>query len=707
MVGKNLSTQDFAPGEPWAWSPSAEDLDRVRKLRKDDRRSWLLRPTSQWNVYTAVIPQNPSQRVSRTNIPQAIVAFVADFDMVADLQTIQGYLNQMSPELQPNLLEQSLSGKWRLHWLFARAVLVNSFEMASVVLETFCDKLKAATLLAGFDAASLRPSEVWTNGGVWYDFKKEPLSWEVCFGILCDVSRRKGDSLFGRAEIPLEVVGEKVKETFPGRWQGEFKLDAIGVRFWDPSADCPTGCQVKPDGMLCFTGNQSFVPWSQLFGQAWVDEQRALNLGRAAKDIYFDGDLYWTLIGSIWCSVTRQDIQLELRRRGLSDKKARGQTLSELERVLCHIQQENRVTGAAPLPSLRPGPLIFDNRRVLNTSDLTFVVPKQGGPDQFPFIQRLLDNFFKQPPGMFPKEHFLGWLQRAVIAQTEYQQLMGQALVFCGPAQNGKSLICREIVAPLLGNRWANPYSYFTGLTEFNAELFHSTLLAIDDENAQDSLSSRSRFISKLKTFVVNEKHMYHAKFRTPVQVSWNGRICITLNNDATSIGLLPEVVEGTRDKLMFFESQDFVGKWPTNEEIKKLIAQELPYFCWWLLNDYKPSADIVVHDRCGIRSYFDPNVLRMSREQNPSYVFLELLKTWIHDSITWRDNGAPDWEGTPTELIRSIASTETLTFVSRGWDPASAGKALTALQRQGIVEYAEGRIGRVYTLNRDKILNA
>src|SRR5438309_2495325 len=157
-----------------------------------------------------------------------------------------------------------------------------------------------AILLPGYDAASQKPTQVWTNGGEWYEITKTPLSWELICGVAADAGKKCD---FAHAEIPLETVAAEVARRFPGKWQGEFKLDALGVRFWDETADCPTGCQVKPDGMLCFTGTKGFVYWREIFGIDWTNEQRALHLGRAAGDTYFDGRGYWQCVGGVWRSV--------------------------------------------------------------------------------------------------------------------------------------------------------------------------------------------------------------------------------------------------------------------------------------------------------------------------------------------------------------------------------------------------------------------
>ena len=38
-------------------------------------------------------------------------------------------------------------------------------------------------------------------------------------------------------EIPMDLVAAEVARQFPGRWTGDFKAGARGVRFWSPEGD--------------------------------------------------------------------------------------------------------------------------------------------------------------------------------------------------------------------------------------------------------------------------------------------------------------------------------------------------------------------------------------------------------------------------------------------------------------------------------------
>lgn len=708
LVAKNLVETNLTEGAPWEFCVADKD-NALKSMPKDKRRLALLKPKTSWNVYSAVRGYAKNLRISKDNPPGALLGIVADFDMVSDIETVIGYISQMPEKQRPNFIEVSLSNKIRLVWLFEREILTPSTEFCIALIEAFFEKLGIPTLLAGFDPASSKPTEMWTNGGIWYDVRPEPLEWEYCFGVVCDVSKKA--SLFNKGEIPLETIEEEVKKRFPQRWAGEFKLDALGIRFWDETADNSTGAQVKPDGMLCFTGKEPFMKWEQIFGRAWCEEQRVLNLGRAASDVYFDGKNYWEMQAGRWETSVRADICLRLKGRGLSDRCAKGQTQSDVERVLDHIQQVNRVQGAAPLINYAPGLVDLQGRRILNIQDLMPTQPKEGTgnpADDFPWMWQFLNGLFPHPE-LKPLDHMLAWLKRSYQVVLNHKRYMGQAVFLCGPKNNGKTLLCLRIIAPLMGNRIGNPIDFMTGETSFNSELFGAALLAVNDEDSPNSENSRKRMLARLKGLVVNPSHKYHAKFEKPVTIDWTGRIFVTLNDDPGSVGMLMEVERNTADKQNFFASQAYQGEYngkkgefPPQDELEKIIERELPLFAWWLLNIYVVPGDIIVNDRMGVKSYFDPRILQLADQQTFSSNLDELLDVWMSVDAYWQDDTNQTWEGTPTALLTALQTNMETTGIAREWTQQKVAKSLTSLAKRenGHITFV-GDAGREFSIKR------
>jgi hypothetical protein len=713
LCAKNLVVDTLVEGAPWDFNtPDAEN--KYLTIPKSKRRLDMLKPATAWNVYTPVKGVIASKRISKDNPPQTVFGAVADYDMVADSAVVFGYIDQKPANFRPAFFEQSLSKKGRLIWVFECGILMPSAEFCEAFFKLLFEKLGVPTLLAGYDPASTKPSQLWTNGAHWEvvdgagQDKQEPthfLSKEFLFGIVCEVSKKL--SIFDKGEIPMETIAAKAQEQFPGRWQGDFKLDAQGLRFWDPKADNETGCQVKPDGMLCFTGNEPFVKWEAIFGRDWCEEQKILNLGRAGEGLLFDGKNYWEPSGKRWDSIARCDALLRLTGRGLSDKVPRGATQSDAGRVLSHIQVHNRVIGAAPLINHPPGIVEVDGERILNTANLNPAQPVKGltgTTADFPFHWGLLSGHFPRPE-FLPLDHWLSWLQRGYSMLLDGRPLMGQAIFLCGPKNNGKTLICLHIAKPLLGNRVANPIENMLGETSFNSELFESALWAVNDEDSPATEAARRRMNAKLKGFVVNPSHKFHAKFQKPVTIYWNGRIFVTLNDDPGSVGMLPEVEANTKDKMMFFASQPYKGVFPPQHELEAILAKERPAFCWWLLNVYQTPAEILSHDRMGIKSYYDPVILELSHNQTFASNLGDLIGMWIDQDAYWTDATVKEWRGTPTALLSALQNNPGTAGIAQKWDQQKIAKSLTVLAKQGVnlVRHSIGA-GREFIITKNTI---
>jgi len=707
-VAKNLVDPHLVEGAPWDFTVP-DEANALKRMPKAKRRLELLKSSTAWSVYSSVIGVAPGLRVSKSNPAKLLRGLVVDYDMVSVPDTVVAYVNQMAAQNQPAFFETSLGGKARLVWLFERPILVPSTEFCQELIKTFLDKLGAPTLLPGYDPASTKPTEMWTNGGTWMTLAEDGsqpnvLSWEFCFGVVCEVSKKT--SLFANGEIPLTAIAEEVQKRWPGRWPGDFQIDAQGVRFWDPKADNSTGCQVKPDGMLCFTGNEPFVKWEQLFGRQWCEEQRILNLGRAGKDIFFDRRNYWELANGVWKTFSRVDVLLRLTGRGLSDRTPKGATQSDAARVLDHIQQVNCIDGAAPLINYPIGLVDLAGRRILNTADLAPVLPvagPTGDPEKdFPWLWKFHHGFFRHPE-LLPLDHALTWLRRGYSGILGHKRYMGQSVFVCGPRNNGKTLWALHVVAPLLGNRVANPLAYFKGETDFNAELFRASLLCVNDDTAPGSDAERRKMAAKIKGLVVNPQHKYHAKFENPITIDWQGRILITLNDDAGSVGMLTEIESNTRDKNMFFASQSFKGVFPPQDELEAIIARELPYFAHWLLNVYQPPASVLADDRMGVQSYFDPHILELSNSQTYASNLKELLEVWMDSDGYWMDEqNSGRWTGTPTSLLSCLQTCAACAGMARDWKQQAVAKSLVGLAKQegSGVTFGEGG-GRTFIITR------
>lgn len=698
FCARNLVQKDLTESTPWSFAPNSEELARLRGLKKEVRRQWMLTPDAHWNCYTPLRGMARNLRISNTNPPVGMRGLVLDFDAETDFPMIEKRVKELPEAFRPQYLELSLSRKCRIVWPFEKELLIPSSAFAAELIKAFIDKMGVRNLLAGYDAASEKPSEMWTNGGEWFELEGSPLSNTVCMGIYADVSKRhKG---FSVADVPLEAVKAEMELRFPGRWVGEFALDQLGVRFWDETADNTTGAQVKPDGMLCFTGTQPFMYWSDIFGRAWVDEQRVVNLGKAVEGIYFDNKQYWECVAGRWMPLQRPDVQLLLKNRGLSDKKAKGANVSDLERTLRAVQETGRIDGAAPLINYRPGLVEFQGRKILNTCTLNLPTcpdDATGDPSQFPFIWSLLNTMFALPEA---KDYYVAWAARYVWSIHNYVPTTGQAVFLCGPANNGKTLMLQKIIAPLVGNKYASPLEFFMGRSTFTDHLFEATLLVSNDDSPASNESEKVKFASSVKSFVVNPTQNYHPKFCQQIMIPWNGRYMSSLNDDAVSVGFLPEVNSNTADKMMFFRTKAREGKWPEKAELEGILERELPYFLKYLLI-YEAPEHVKSYDRCGVVSYFDPKLRELAHQQVYAYNLHELIGAWMNSESEF-DTPGKSIEVSPTDLLTRLSINPNLVSISKEWTVSKIAKSLTSLAKQKVegVEFV-GDGNRLFKLTK------
>jgi hypothetical protein len=166
------------------------------------------------------------------------------------------------------------------------------------------------------------------------------------------------------------------------------------------------------------------------------------------------------------------------------------------------------------------------------------------------------------------------------------------------------------------------------------------------------------------------------------VNIPWNGRLFVTLNDDPESVGLLPEVNANTKDKMMFFASRPYQGQWEDRSIIEARIAAELPFFARWLLN-WKAPESVLAGGRMGVASFYDPRILLISLQQGTAYGLLELIQQWTRQGPYWNDKER-EWGGTASELLSQFEVTDGFRAHMKEWTQNRIAKALTTLTRQG-----------------------
>jgi hypothetical protein len=203
------------------------------------------------------------------NPPRFCYALVGDFDHpLADAEVIE--LCKACSTV-PNWIEKTLSGNWRVVWLFESPIPVVSFEWMTKFLKAF-DKFgfSLTGLLPGLDEkAFTNPTRYWTNSGQWTKLNPNPISENVTAGWVIKFNTTYNFSREDAVNIPFDVIIPALKEKYAAgfaEWPGDFVVGSQGPTFWVPASKSPKSAIVHEGGIYTFSGNasQSFYTWADL-----------------------------------------------------------------------------------------------------------------------------------------------------------------------------------------------------------------------------------------------------------------------------------------------------------------------------------------------------------------------------------------------------------------------------------------------------------
>ena len=640
---RNLAETSVDPQVPWEFAPKPFSTENPNAYK-----SWRKQPTTEHLFYSGVTGQVPSLRVSEGNPPREIHAIIADYDAEISDEGLAEGLVQADKYYPVNLVHRTpTSGGIRLIWLLEKPLLIPSTDVLKRFLKVAEKHLHAPALLVNLDKeAFCNPHLYYDVGHTWAVGSEDRIPWvEACGWLLKSSEKAKW---VGEA-IPMDILAAAVEEKFPGRWQGEFVEGARGCRFWDDTGDNPTAAIVRDTGMQCFTGLEPFVPWSMIFGRAFVERVSSKRLGELLDGVYYDGDNYWLqLPGGKWEPHSEREVSRKFKvKHGLSVDRIDGKTFSEVDEALQNVGDNQRISGAAPFIFQPSGVIDFMGERVLNISNLKTLTPAgESGEfgENFPWIGQFLQELFDPWEQL---EFMMAWLKRFYSSARAGKLLQGQAVFVAGDTGRGKTFFSTQLVGGLVGGH-ADASQYLMGKTTFNKDLFHKALWTIDDAMPGDNMQDHKTFSTMLKRTTANNQFEFHAKFRDAVQVAWAGRVLVTGNLDADSLRILPDLDTSILDKLLLFKAAPRISHFPEKHELGAIIKKELPHLAAWLLG-YNPPDHVVDPDpRYGVARYHHPFLKMESDSRNDSSVVRELIQSWMKEY-------KQDFVGTAVELLQGL----------------------------------------------------
>lgn len=712
---RNLSSTSVERGNPWEFTKlDLVPAECLGKEGKSARTDWATAPLTDFHCYSLWEGVNSNLRIrgpgnskdDEGNPPRYQHGVAIDYDFPLTEAEIEAGIARM--EIKPNWRETTLSGHCRLIWLFAKPILMPSYGFA-VSWSLQLDQIIPFRNLAGIDEGALKaPERYFTNGCRWQQINPLPVPHALVIGHLVRVSAKfdfRGPE-FGMS-IPLDVVAAQLKLKYPkfAEWPGDFTLDAMGPSFWIDGSESPRSAIVWETGLQTFAGHatKGFYNWPELIGGDFCAKFKTEQMGTAVTGIFYDEKHYFSKNSQgIWCIDPKENIVGLLKQeRGLSDVKRKGDTTTEVERGLVYIQRNQRIKTAAPFAFYPEGLITVLGERVLNTHTRKALAPAPE-PGPFPWIAKFLETFFSTEEQLM---YFLSWFAYYYKACYFRAPRSGHCIFIAGGTSVGKTFLNRGIIGGVVGG-FCEANQFLLGEDTFNAELFDCGLWCIDDASIATDFKSHKRFSEMVKRVVANPSIRCNGKFLKANTVAWQGRIVITLNTDAESVRMLPDMDLSLREKISIFRTAE-VAQVPfmTQDKMEEMLARELPFLCRYLLDFQTPPECISADPRFGVKNYLEASLVNTANQSSISGTFGEILEEFCRAYFVEREPHADKWEGTALQLHKSIMLDPTIVEAMKPFNVQSVGRMMVSLAAKKIfdISVSGGEGSRIFTIHRDE----
>jgi hypothetical protein len=367
-----------------------------------------------------------------------------------------------------------------------------------------------------------------------------------------------------------------------------------------------------------------------------TDEDLAEEAGSAASPTYYyDSGSKQFLVkneSGRWLPHDLKSFTRILKVQGLSAK-PKENDLSETDLVVLRVQNRFDIRSYGPLCGRHPGVIEDNGIRYLVTEDMNLPDVLEGNWDTLRTL--LLGLFFKGEAsdiGSVQFQTFLRWMKSSVEALRAGREQQQQALVICGPSDCGKSLL-QNLITLMLGCRGAKAHRYFLGHTQFNADLFESEHLIIEDNYCSKRISDRQRLGALLKEHCVGvTTASFHRKGRDAFNIRPWWRISITVNDDPEAMMILPPLDDHIADKIMLLRASRSTFPMPVQtsaerDAFMKKLRSEIPAFLHFLLHEMS-KAEEFADSRYNVKTFHHPDLAAALNELSPEADLLSFIDT-------------------------------------------------------------------------------
>jgi hypothetical protein len=276
------------------------------------------------------------------------------------------------------------------------------------------------------------------------------------------------------------------------------------------------------------------------------------------------------------------------------------------------------------------------------------------------------------------------------------------ALVFCGPADCGKSLVQNRIITPLLGGRSGRPISWLSNASQFNSHLFRAVHLIMEDDNYETDHRSRQAFAASVKRITANVEQSYHKKNLPEQTMKPYWRLSISLNNEENNLAVLPELDPSLEDKLIVFKCERNEMPVPARgpgRTLEVAIEEELPAFLHYLRHEHNITPEFA-SKRYGIKAFVHPIIREELAQLDPAIAVYSTLRRLYQGARL---------EKTVTDMMFDVgehAPSSTIPYAFKS--EVSLGKALTKLRNNPRyskrISYKHTGEQRIYILNFEDV---
>lgn len=267
-------------------------------------------------------------------------------------------------------------------------------------------------------------------------------------------------------------------------------------------------------------------------------------------------------------------------------------------------------------------------------------------------LKKMIEGCFS---GSDEVKFFHAWCKLAFEDLRDRRFSPNMALVLAGKISTGKTLM-KTFLSVLLGDRggYGEPFSSFSGKTNFNGDLLQYELQAIDDDGLNPSSKSRDLLTEHIKKFCVAGQRRIEPKNIEASYIRTYGRLVICVNTEDSSLNVLPPLQGSVADKIMILQTKDETAKRfdklgvAGRDDLFEKICSQIPGYLHWLLNEFTVTPEM----------HQNPDELRMRCDayKSPDVLNIIMETSYEHEILDWlllffKLNDLQEWTGTARQL--------------------------------------------------------